>query len=179
MVLGDSLSAAFGFPLEQGWVSLLQRRLGEHGLPHRVVNAAISGDTTSGGRERLPAALSLHQPEVVIVELGGNDGLRGVSLAAIGDNLAAIVATSRRSGARVLLAGVRLPPNYGKRYTEQFQQLFRDLAAEDGVGLVPQLLAGVAETPNLMQADGIHPTAAAQPRILDNLWPHLLALLAD
>jgi acyl-CoA thioesterase-1 len=178
LVLGDSLSAAYGIPREQGWVALLQQRLADQGHPHRVINASITGDTTVGGLTRLPAALERHRPALVIVELGGNDGLRGFSLQQTRDNLTEMVELSRAAGALVLLAGVRLPGNYGSAYRERFQQVFVDVSEQTGAPLVPFLLAGVAETRDAMLADGIHPGAAAQPRIVDNVWPTLQGMLA-
>jgi acyl-CoA thioesterase-1 len=172
LVLGDSISAGYGVPTGAGWVDLLAREL-EAGGTHRVVNASISGETTEGGKLRLPALLAEHRPVVVIVELGGNDGLRGFPLAVTRANLEAIVVAAGASGARVLLAGMRIPPNYGPRYTEGFHALFAELAKTHDAALVPFLLDGIATLPDAMQADGIHPTAAAQPRILDNLRPAL------
>lgn len=177
LVLGDSLSASFGTALDQGWVSLLKARIAEQGLPHHVVNASISGETTAGGRSRLPALLDEHAPAVVIIELGANDGLRGFPPKRIAAALKALTREAQAAGARVLLAGVRLPPNYGSAYAEQFQQVFADVAEVTGAALVPRLLAGVAEHRGLMQGDGLHPTAAAQPQLLDNVWPELLPLL--
>jgi acyl-CoA thioesterase-1 len=177
LVLGDSLSAAYGLPLDQGWVSRLQERIDAQGLPHRVVNASISGDTVAGGLSRLPTLLTQWSPAVVVVELGANDGLRGFAPATIGADLTRLVEQIQKTGAEVLVAGVRLPPNYGPAYTERFQRLYAQVAAATGAALVPRLLAGVAEEPSLMQDDGLHPTAAAQPRILDNLWPELAPLL--
>jgi acyl-CoA thioesterase-1 len=177
LVLGDSLSAAYGLPLDQGWVSLLQARIDERGLPHRVVNAAISGDTVAGGLSRLPALLVDHQPDIVLIELGANDGLRGFPPSKIGDDLVALVEQAQASGAQVVLIGVRLPPNYGSAYTERFQRLFATVAERTGVELVPRLLAGVAEDRALMQADGLHPTAEAQPMVLETVWPVLAPLL--
>jgi acyl-CoA thioesterase-1 len=177
LVLGDSLSAAYGLPLDKGWVSLLQSRIAARGLPHRVVNAAISGDTVAGGLSRLPALLSEQRPAVVVIELGANDGLRGFAPAAIRDNLIRLVEAAQEAGAEVAVAGVRLPPNYGSAYTERFQQLYAAVAEQTGAVLIPRLLADVAEEPSLMQDDGLHPTAAAQPRILDNVWPVLMPLL--
>jgi acyl-CoA thioesterase-1 len=179
LVLGDSLSAAYGIPREQGWVALLQQRLADGGLPYKVINASITGDTTGGGVTRLPAALERHRPALVIVELGGNDGLRGFSLQQTRDNLVRMVELSQEAGARVLLAGVRLPGNYGSAYRERFQQVFAEVAEQTGAPLVPFLLAGVAEDRDNMLADGIHPSTAAQPRILDNVWPTLQAMLSD
>lgn len=177
LVLGDSLSAAYGLPLDQGWVRLLQARIAAHDLPHRVVNASISGDTVAGGLSRLPALLAAQAPQIVVVELGANDGLRGFSPARIQADLVRLIEQVQAAGAQVLLAGVRLPPNYGPAYTERFQRLYATVAAETGAALVPRLLDGVAEEPSLMQADGLHPTAAAQPRLLENLWPVLRPLL--
>jgi acyl-CoA thioesterase-1 len=179
LVLGDSLSAGFGTALELGWVSLLQQRIADHGLPHVVVNASISGDTTAGGRSRLPALLETHRPTVVIVELGANDGLRGFPPARIAAALTGLVQQAQSAGARVLLAGVRLPPNYGSAYAEQFQAVYAQVAEATGAALVPRLLDGVAEDRGLMQPDGLHPRAAAQPRLLDNVWPVLLPLLEE
>ena len=178
-MIGDSLSAAYGIPRQQGWVTLLQQRLTRAGYPHIVVNASISGDTTVGGLTRLPAALQQHRPAVVVIELGGNDGLRGFSLVKTRENLERMVELARTAGAKVLLLGVRLPGNYGSWYGERFQRVYAEVSAHTGVPLVPFFLAGVAETRDAMQADGIHPRAAAQPRILDNVWPALRPLLAE
>ncbi len=177
LVIGDSLSAGYGMKTAEAWPSLLEQRLTESGYAHRVVNASISGETTRGGLTRLPAALERHDPEVVIVELGGNDGLRGIPLGEIRRNLQAMVDAARDSGARVMLAGVYIPPNYGPAYTRGFREVYENLSAQDDVALLPFILDGVALDPALMQADGIHPNAAAQQRILDNVWPVLLPLL--
>ncbi len=177
LVFGDSLSAAYGIDPQSGWVALLQKRLSRERYPHRVVNASISGDTTLGGRERLLSALERHNPEVVILELGGNDGLRAIALGEIRANLAELIRLSQKRQARALVVGIRLPPNYGKRYTEGFHAIYAELARQFDVGLVPFLLDGVATQPGMMQPDGIHPTAAAQPRMVDNVWPHLEPLL--
>ncbi|UTW07794.1 arylesterase [Pseudomonas benzenivorans] len=177
LVVGDSISAAFGLDTRQGWVALLQQRLSEQGYPHQVVNASISGDTSAGGVARLPALLAEHRPSLVIVELGGNDGLRGQPLAQLQQNLAGMIDLARASGARVLLVGMRLPPNYGARYTLAFAGVFTRLAEEKRVALLPFFLEGVGGVPGMMQSDGIHPTAGAQPRLLDNLWPLLQPLL--
>ncbi|MBK5941144.1 hypothetical protein CCR96_18170 [Halochromatium roseum] len=177
LVLGDSLSAAYGLPLDQGWVNLLQARINERGLPHRVVDAAISGDTVAGGLSRLPALLVEHQPEIVLIELGANDGLRGFPPSKIEDDLVTLVEQAQAANAQVVLIGLRLPPNYGPAYTERFQQLFATAAERTGVALVPRLLAGVAEDFALMQADGLHPTAEAQPMILETVWSVLAPLL--
>lgn len=177
LIVGDSLSAAYGIPLEQGWVALLQERLDAQGSPWRIVNASISGDTTANARARLPAALASRQPDVVLLALGGNDGLRGLSLAAMKANLAAMIAEARAAGAAVLLVGVQLPPNYGPRYTERFQAVYRELARETGVSLLPSLVAGIGTEQALMQDDGIHPNRAAQPLIRDRVWEALSPLL--
>jgi len=179
LVLGDSLSAGYGLPRESGWVRLLERRLGDRGYPHRVINASISGDTTSGGLTRLPALLARRSPDVLIVELGANDGLRGISFEEVEANLTRLVRLGRESGARVLIVGNRLPPNYGAAYTDRFQALFKAVAEREQVALVPRLLAGVADDWGLMQADGLHPNADAQPKILDNVWPGLEPLIQD
>ena len=177
LVVGDSISAALGLDTRRGWVALLQERLREGGFEHKVVNASISGDTSSGGLARLPALLSQHQPQLVIIELGGNDGLRGQPPAQLQQNLARMVDASTTSGAKVLLLGMRLPPNYGQRYTQAFAQVFSDVAADKQVPLVPFLLEGVGGVPGMMQADGIHPAVAAQPQMLQNVWPALEPLL--
>ena len=177
LVLGDSLSAGYGIDVRTGWVALLGQRLYQQGYPQTVVNASISGDTTAGGRARLPEALRRHHPQVVIVELGGNDGLRGLSLAQTRANLDGIIKTAKSAGAQVLLVGIYLPPNYGPEYTKKFHAIYGELAHQYQLPLVPFLLAGVALTPGLMQADGLHPRAAAQPRLLDNVWPYLEPLL--
>jgi len=177
LILGDSISAAYGIDTSQGWVALLQQRLRQEHLDYRVVNASVSGDTTRTGLNRLDAALQQYRPAVVIVALGGNDGLRGLPFSEIETSLSRIIEVSQQQGAKVLLAGVRLPPNYGAFYNTRFAALFRQLADTRQVALVPRLLDGIDEHAELMQADGIHPTAAAQARILDNVWPHLLPLL--
>lgn len=177
LVLGDSLSAAYNMEVRAGWVALLQQRLQRQKLPYQVVNASISGDTTAGGLARLPKLLAEHQPRVVIVELGGNDGLRGLPPEQAKRNLATIVTQTKRAGARVLLLGVQLPPNYGTRYNERFQRIYREVAAEQKVPLVPFVLEGIAANPKLMQADGIHPNVEAQAPILENVWPRLQPLL--
>ena len=178
LVFGDSLSAGYGLPAEQGWVSLLQRRLAERGFPHQIVNASISGDTTSGGLSRLPAALERHRPALVILELGANDGLRGQPPMAMASNLGRMSELSRQAGARVLLAEMRIPPNYGPLYTQKFQATFGELAKRYNIPLIPFLLEGVAGNPTLTQDDGLHPRAEGQPRVLDNVWPTLEPLLA-
>lgn len=170
-MVGDSLSAAFNLEPGQGWVDLLQGRLEAKGYGYRVVNASITGDTTTSGLGRLPRALKLHRPAIVLIELGGNDGLRATPIAVIRRNLTAMIRLARDAGARVVLAGMQMPPNYGQRYTSEFAALFPALAREQKVPLVGFILDGVALDRTLMQADGIHPTAAAQPRLLDNAWP--------
>lgn len=177
LVLGDSLSAAYGMPAESGWVSLLEERLSasERG---RVVNASISGETTAGGLSRLPALLERHRPDIVAIELGANDGLRGLPIVQIRDNLAALVAAAQQGGARVVLIGIELPINYGPRYRTQLREVYAQLAERAGTALVPFLLEGVALDPELMLDDGLHPNAEAQPRILDTVWPVLDAVLA-
>jgi acyl-CoA thioesterase-1 len=177
VVLGDSLGAAYGIDVRAGWVSLLQQRLDDEQRSYRVVNASISGDTTAGGLARLPKLLAQHHPAIVVVELGGNDGLRGLAPDQVKQNLTRIVTLAKSSGAKVLLLGIRLPPNYGTQYNERFQRIYTDVAAAEHVPLVPFLGEGIAPTATYVQADGIHPTAAAQPRILENVWSKLRRLL--
>jgi len=177
LVMGDSLSAAFGISVQQGWVALLSERLREQGSPLRVVNASISGETTQGGLTRLPTELARARPAVVVIELGANDGLRGQSLEAMRDNLRRMIRLSREAGARVLLVGMRIPPNYGPQYGEQFFHSFETVANETRVPLVRFFLEKVALRPGLMQEDGLHPTAPAQPLLLDTVWPALRPLL--
>ena len=176
LVLGDSLSAEYGLPRGSGWVALLEQRLAQQQIKARVVNASISGDTTSGGRSRLPALLKAHAPSHVLIELGGNDALRGLPLAMTRDNLLAMLRAAKDSGAKLMVVGMQLPPNYGARYGQDFAALFAETAGSEGAALVPFLLAGVADAPNaeqLFQRDRIHPTAAAQPKLLANVWPVL------
>jgi len=180
LVVGDSLSAEYGIARGSGWVALLEQRLAQHKLPVRVVNASISGDTTSGGRSRLPALLQQHRPQVVVIALGGNDALRGLPLDMTQANLGAMARAAKAAGAKVLIAGIAVPPNYGRKYSEDFVRLFGTVARAEGTTLVPFLLAGVADAPNadeLFQPDRIHPTAAAHPQMLDNVWPVLRPLL--
>jgi len=177
LVVGDSLSAAYGMNVQSGWVALLQKRLVREKPGYRVVNASISGDTTANGLARLPRLLDEHKPAIVIIELGGNDGLRGLSLVQMKHNITAMVTKARSRHARVLLIGMRLPPNYGNYYTERFQRVYQEVAAEQRIPLVPFLLAGIATHERLMQPDGIHANATAQPKMLDNVWPHLQPLL--
>jgi acyl-CoA thioesterase-1 len=174
---GDSLSAAYRLQPEEGWVALLHQRLHDQGYEYQIINASVSGETTSGGLERLPHLLALHHPAVVLLELGANDGLRGLPLPIVHDNLAHMITLVQDSGARVLLLGIRLPPNYGPRYGNGFADLYSDLARQYQVPLVPFLLAGVALDPALMQDDGLHPVAAGEPRVLDTVWPYLVPLL--
>lgn len=178
LVLGDSLAAAYGIRTDEGWVSLLRTRLQQASPPREVVNAAISGETTAGGLARLPKLLAEHKPALVVVELGANDALRGLPLAAPRENLTRIITLSTQAGARVLLLGIEIPTNYGPQYRDGLRAMYRDLAAEFKLPLVPFLLDGVALDPDLMQADGLHPTAAAQPKLLDNVWPTLQTELA-
>jgi acyl-CoA thioesterase I len=180
LVLGDSLSAEYGLPRGKGWVALLEARLAERKLAATVVNASISGDTTSGGRTRLPSLLKQHRPAIVVLELGANDALRGLPLAMTRDNLGAMAKTAKAGGAKVIVAGMQMPPNYGRQYGAQFAALFADTAKTEGTALVPFLLHNVADVPqaeSLFQPDRIHPTAAAHPKILDNVWPVLEPLL--
>jgi acyl-CoA thioesterase I len=177
LVLGDSLSAALGIRPEQGWVALLAQRLQAQGYGYQIVNASVSGETTSGGLERLPRALQLHQPGTVILELGANDGLRGLPVSETRENLARMVRLSQAAGARVLLVGMRIPPNYGPRYTEAFARMFPELANQYHLPLVPFLLEKVALDPTRMQQDGMHPNARGEPPVLDTLWPYLKPLL--
>lgn len=170
LVLGDSLSSAHRIAPESGWVSLLERRLRAQGVPRPVVNASISGETTSGGLARLPGLLAEHRPALVIVELGANDGLRGLPLAEIRANLKSILTAARAAGARSALLGIELPINYGPQYRDGLREMYRGLAGEFHVPLVPFLLDGVAMSPELMQDDGLHPKAEGEPRVLDNVW---------
>jgi acyl-CoA thioesterase-1 len=178
LVFGDSVSAGYGLTrVEQGWVALLQTRLRQQEYVYQVVNASVSGETTAGGLARLPRALELHHPKIVILELGGNDGLRALPIAQMRTNLARMVDLASAAGAKVLLLGMRIPPNYGPDYTEQFRSSYSDLARDKKLPLVPFLLNDIALTPDLMQADGIHPNELGQPRLLDNVWPVLKPLL--
>lgn len=177
LVVGDSISAGYGVAVDDGWVGRLRARLEAENYPHRVVNASITGDTTSGGRSRLPDALERHEPALVVIELGGNDGLRGQPLEAMRENLRAMIQDARGAGARVLLLGIRLPPNYGGAYIERFIGVYEQLADTTGVALVPRVLDGVGERRELMQDDGIHPNEDGHKVILDNVWPTLAPLL--
>jgi acyl-CoA thioesterase-1 len=180
LVVGDSLSAEYGLDRGSGWVALLERRLEQERILGRVTNASISGDTTAGGRSRLPALLKQHRPDVVILELGGNDALRGLPLESTQANLAAMARAAREAGARVLILGMQIPPNYGRQYADRFAALFGEVARAEQAALVPFLLKGVADTANaesMFQADRIHLIAAAHPKILANVWPALRPLL--
>jgi acyl-CoA thioesterase I len=177
LVFGDSLSAAYGIRPEQGWVALLTQRLQAQGYGYQIVNASVSGETTSGGLQRLPRALQLHQPGIVVLELGANDALRGLPLSGTRANLAQMVRLCQEAGARVLLVGIRIPPNYGPRYTEEFASVFPELAKQYHLRLVPFLLQDVALNPARMQEDGMHPNAAGEAPILDTVWPYLKPLL--
>ncbi|HEX4843041.1 MAG TPA: arylesterase [Limnobacter sp.] len=177
LVMGDSLSAAYGLPVEQGWVALMEKRLAEK-FPHcSVINASVSGETTAGGKTRLPDLLKKHQPSHMILELGANDGLRGLSLEAMKDNLTNMLVLARRAEAQAILVGMQIPPNYGPTYTRQFAQTFTDLARKQKVPLVPFLLEGFAQDPAAFQTDGIHPAAKAQPMMLNTVWSKLESTL--
>jgi acyl-CoA thioesterase-1 len=177
LVVGDSISAGSGRGNGEGWVDLLAARLAQEGYRERIVNASISGDTTAGGRARLPQLLRAHQPSIVVIELGGNDALRGGDLRATRENLDAMITAAQAAGARVVLVGMQLPPNYGSAYVKRFSALYEDLARTRKVALVPFVFAGFAENLDAFQPDRIHPSAAAQPRILENVWPVLEPLL--
>lgn len=177
MVYGDSLSAGYGLPQEQGWVNLLQKKLHAEKMDYKVVNLSISGETTLGGKNRIAAALAAHRPAIVILALGANDGLRGQSLAAMRSNLEAMAEACRKAHAKVLLVGMRLPPNYGAAYTEKFNSVFNEIAQHRKLARVPFLLEGFADKRELFQADGFHPTTQAQPLMLDAVWKTLRPLL--
>lgn len=180
LVVGDSISAEYGLPRGSGWVALLQKRLDAGRKKYAVVNASISGDTTAGGRARMPQLLSKHQPQIVVLELGANDALRGLSLQQTQDNLTAMIQAAQKANARVLLLGMQIPPNYGPQYTRDFAQTFATASRQHKVPLVPFLLKGVADVPDSLQwfqADRIHPNVQAQPKLLGNVWPQLQPLL--
>jgi acyl-CoA thioesterase-1 len=177
LILGDSLSAAYGMEISQAWPSLLQDRLTDNGSAYRVFNSSITGDTTQGGLARLPRLLKKHQPDIVLLELGGNDGLRGISIDVTRENLSSMIKLSQQSGASVILAEMRIPPNYGRTYSEKFNANYDLLADQFGIVLLPFLLQDVALQDGLMQADGIHPTATAQPLILEKVWTVIQPLL--
>jgi acyl-CoA thioesterase-1 len=177
LVFGDSLSAAYGLRADQGWVAQLQQRLRSQGYGYRVVNASVSGETTSGGRNRIERALAQHKPSLVLLELGANDGLRGLPIKETRDNLAFMIDVARRQGSKVLLLGIRIPPNYGPQYTQAFGDIFSRLASEKKLPILPFLLESIALDARYMQADGLHPNAQGQPRVLANVWPILKPLL--
>jgi acyl-CoA thioesterase-1 len=177
LVVGDSLSAEYGLARGSGWVALLEQKLKAEKLDARIVNASISGDTTSGGRSRLPALLAQHKPSVVVLELGANDGLRGLPVPSAEENLRAMVSLAKQNQAKVLLVGIRMPPNYGRAYTERFTGMYKELSADMKVPLVPYMLQGVDMLPTNFQADRLHPLATAHPVILNNIWPQLAPLI--
>jgi len=177
LIFGDSLSAAYGIGEDEGWVTLLAERLAQEDSELEVVNGSVSGETTTGGRARLPSLLERYNPAFVLIELGGNDGLRGLPLSLMRENLTDMIQLSQTSGATVLIAGMQIPPNYGPRYTEPFFAQYAELAEEFDLYLIPFLIDGIPQQPELMQADGIHPKAEAQSMILDNFWPVLLEAL--
>ena len=178
LVVGDSLSAAHNIPAASGWVNLLQQRVKQQiKPPPAIINASISGETTAGALTRLPGLLEKHRPSVVVIELGGNDALRGLTPAQLRGNLEKMIVASQKAGAKVLLLGIDVPPNYGPAYRQRLKQTYAELASQYKDPLLPFLLEGVALKPDLMQADGLHPTAAAQPQVLDNVWPLLKPLL--
>jgi acyl-CoA thioesterase-1 len=179
LVFGDSISAAYGMDQELGWVHLLSERFKKDKTPYRLVNASVSGETTGGGIVRLPKTLDIHQPDIVIIELGGNDGLRGYPISKIQDNLLALTRAAKAAGAKVLLVGMVLPPNYGQRYTQAFEKLFTEIALNQQIPVLPFLLDGVSTSQELLQRDGIHPTEEAQPLLVDEIWPLLEPLLKN
>jgi len=177
VVFGDSISAAYGMDADQGWVSLLSDRLKEQYPHYEVINASVSGETTGGGLTRLPKTLAIHQPDILVLELGGNDGLRGYPIDKISSNLSTMASMARTAGSDVLLIGMVLPPNYGRRYTQSFERLFQEVADLHSLSFVPFLLAGTSTDRTLIQRDGIHPTVEAQPKLLDDIWPTLAPML--
>jgi len=179
LIVGDSLSAGFGIDVDQSWATLLQSRLEEQGYEYRVVNASIGGETTEGGATRIDQALENFSPTLVILELGGNDGLRGIPANRMQNNLESIISKSEASGAAVVMLGIRIPTNYGRRYREAFEKVFRNLAAQHEIPWIEFFMEGIAFNEDLMQSDGIHPNATAQPLLLDNAWPIIMAALAD
>lgn len=179
LVMGDSISSAYGMPVDQGWVNLLQKRLQTEQLPYKVVNLSISGDTSANALSRLPQALEQYQPRVLLLEIGGNDGLRGLSLAQMRQNLESMISLAVSKNIQVMLLGIQLPPNYGPAYTDQFNDIYRQLTSRYQIALLPSIVDGIGGQPELMQADGIHPNAQAQTLMLDLLWPGLLKLLSD
>lgn len=177
LIYGDSLSAAYGLPQSQGWAALLEKKIAEEKFPHRIVNASISGETTAGGLTRLDAVLAKSQPSIVILELGANDGLRGLPIQSTRSNLNIMLQKIKKTGAKVLLLGMKMPPNYGARYTAEFSETYSQLAKSHQTALVPFMLENIAAKPELIQQDGLHPNALGQPIILNNIWPHLKPLL--
>ena len=177
VVFGDSLSAAYGIPQHEGWVALLQQKITQQKINYQVINASISGETTSGGLSRFSNMLKLQKPSIVLIELGGNDGLRGLSAVETGNNLEAMIQQAIKTKTKVLLIGMKIPPNYGLKYSHQFSENYQNLAKKYGIKLVPFFLEGVAGNPDLIQADGLHPTAAAQAKLLENVWPILTKML--
>ena len=178
LVVGDSLSAGYGIDVDQSWTALLQTRLQAEGYEHRVVNASIGGDTTESGAARIGLAIANFEPELVVLQLGGNDGLRGIPPERMKGNLESIIREAKDSGASVVLLGIRIPPNYGQRYIEEFERVFREIAEALDVPWIEFFMDGVALNSELMQSDGIHPNAAAQPLLLDNAWPIISEALA-
>jgi acyl-CoA thioesterase-1 len=176
LVMGDSLSAGYGIDIQQGWVKLLEKELTQHHSV-QIINASVSGETSSGGNTRLPALLAEHQPDIVILELGGNDGLRGQPLKLLEKNLQTMIDASKKANAKIILAGMQIPPNYGARYSNQFKELYPKLVEQNQLGLIPFLLEGIGGNEALVQRDGIHPTAEAQPIIVKNVLPELEKLL--
>ena len=177
LVLGDSLSAAYGIDVDAGWVALLQRQIIKQGYDYKVINVSVSGDTTRTGLSRVDSALENHKPEVVIIALGGNDGLRGLAFSEIETSLSSIIERCKKTQSEILLLGVRMPPNYGAVYSQKFAQLYQRLASSYDIVLLPKMLDQVADNPKLMQADGIHPKASAQPKIMQNIWSALEPVL--
>lgn len=177
LVLGDSLSAGYGIDTKRGWVTLLQHRMQQKGYRYKLVNASISGDTSAGALARLPKTLQRNKPTIIIVAIGGNDGLQGLPLGEMKKNLSRIIALGKKQGATVLLLGIRLPPNYGPAYTDVFHKTYKQVARQNRVPLVPRFLQGVAGNSEMMQLDGVHPRAEGQPRMLDNIWPRLKLML--
>ena len=179
LVIGDSISSAYGIPVNKGWVALLRERLRSEQLPYQVVNLSISGDTSANALNRLPQTLEQHQPRILLLEIGGNDGLRGLSLAQMQQNIDSMIDLAASKEIRVMLLGIQLPPNYGSHYTNQFNDIYRQLAEQHQITLLPSIVNGIGDDPRLMQADGIHPNAQAQPMMLELVWPKLLELLSD
>ena len=179
LVVGDSLSAGYGLDIGTAWVNLLQQKLKQENYSAVVINASISGETTSGGANKIRLNLNTHQPDIVIIELGGNDGLQGLSIQSMQKNLASIIEAARQHKSKIVLIGMKIPPNYGLQYTQQFSHLYQDLATQYQTAYVPFLLAGIGGNPLLMQADGIHANAKAQAMILDHVWPKLKPLLKN